>query len=189
MPATRCLALAMTSAALFAVPAAAHAQPSLVEPAPEAPAAAAIAGYLEPGVAAGIAQEDFYGALHLDGGHRLVGPLWLHARLAWGDTATIHVAGSDPLSLTRFTEARLGLELRGCRRDGHLCLFGGVDAGYASETFDRPVDMPTDVATATARLGLDFGGSSLRMRTSVEGGGGQGHWRNGGLTLGLAYAW
>jgi hypothetical protein len=156
---------------------------------PEAPAAPTITGYLEPGAAVGVAQDGFYGALHLDGGHRLVGLLWLHARLARGDMATIHVAGSDPPSLSSFTEARLGLELRGCRRDGYLCLFGGVDAGYASESYDRPVDMPTNVATATARLGLDFGGNSLRVRTSVEGGGGQGHWRTGGLTIGLAYSW
>ncbi|HEU4728017.1 MAG TPA: hypothetical protein VFT22_09020 [Kofleriaceae bacterium] len=183
-----CLTLAVTSTALFAVPTA-YAQPSLAEPAPEVREGPSITSFVEAGAAAGFTQTDLYGALQLDGGHRLVGPLWLHARLARADTATIHVAGSDPPSLSSFTEARLGLELRGCRRDGRICLVGGVDAGYVAETYDRPVDLPGSDATATGRVGLDFGGSNLRMRTSVEGGRGLDNWRIGGLTIGLAYGW
>lgn len=157
------------------------------------PPASAIA-YLEPGVAIGGTSDGLYGAVHLDGGGRLVGPLWLHARLAQGDVAIINLAASSAPLLSSFTEARLGLELRGCRATGQLCLFGGVDAGYALQTFQRAGDMSTrsdgpSVATATAHLGLEVGGRALRLRTSVEAARGQGDWGTGGVTLGVARTW
>ncbi len=186
------LAAAAAIAASLAATTAAHAEPALVEPAPERPAVPAIAAYLEPGVAVGGVRDGLYGALHLDGGHVLFGPLWLHARFAQGGVADINLAGSSAPQLSSFTEARLGLEVRGCREGGHFCLLGGIDAGYALESFDRTGDMSSAgaaVATATARLGFDVGSAPMRLRTSVEAARGQGGWRTGGLTIGVARTW
>jgi hypothetical protein len=178
-----------------AAAAVASAPPAPVAPAPaRAPGSASAIAYLEPGVAIGGTSDGLYGAAHLDGGGRLVGPLWLHARLAQGDVAIINLAASSAPLLSSFTEARLGLELRGCRATGHLCLFGGVDAGYALQTLQRAGDMSTasdgpSVATATARLGLEVGGGALRLRTAIEAARGQGDWGTGGVTLGIARTW
>jgi hypothetical protein len=195
MPLTPRLALALALAAvtLLATAAIAGAQPSRVEPAAAgaaaapAPATALAAAYLEPGVEVGATRGGFYGALQLDGGHRLADtPIWLHARLAHGG-----MAGVDEVTMSSdFTEARLGLEARTCGLHGHLCLVGGLDAAYRHQRLVAEYDNQNDdLGAAIARLGLDAGGQHLRFRTGLEAGVDQRGSNSLGLTTGLAYAW
>ena len=204
------------AAALAASPAIARAQPSpalvdapafaatpaaatayAVTPAPTAPPAAppeprdAVRAYLEPGLAAGVATT-LYAAVQLDAGYRLGdSSLWLHGRVAHGTFTTIidRVLSSD------LTEARLGLEARGCSDNGIACIVGGVDFAYRHELLstvdgDEPPHT-TDVtfAAAIARVGLDLGITHLRIRPSLELGVRQGGLSNAGFTTGLAVVW
>ena len=219
MPASRAaVAVTAAAAALAAIPAIAHAQPSpalaaaampaftaapatattyATMPASSATPAAptdlhdAVHAYLEPGVAAGVATS-LYGAVELDGGYRLGdSPLWLHGRVSHGAFATFsdRVLGSD------LTEARLGLEARGCSDNDIACLVGGVDFAYRHEMLSTANEDPTPNTTnitfvaAIARVGLDLGTKHVRFRPSVELGVRQGGWSNLGATTGLAFAW
>lgn len=180
------LAAATASASLLATPAVAGAQPSLVEPSEQPRETPPVTAYLEPGLEVGGTRGGVYGALQLDGGHRLDGPLWLHARLAQGG-----MAGIDEATMSSdFAEARLGLEARGCRLDGLLCAVGGLDVGYRHERLVAEFDAErADLVTAIARLGLDLGGQHVRLRVSVESGVDRAGWNGLGLTTGVAYAW
>lgn len=89
-----------------------------------------------------------------------------------------------------FTDARVGLEARGCGLDGLICLVDGLDAGYRRERLVAEFDgVHADLATATVRLGLDLGGKHVRMHASVQSGVDQGGWNGLGLTTGVAYTW
>lgn len=181
------LATAGAFASLLAVPAVAHAQPSLVEPVASPSGAPAADAYLEPGLEVGLSRGGFYGALQLDGGHRLGdGALWLHGRLAQGS-----MAGIDERTMASdFTEARVGLEARSCGLHGVLCLFTGLDAGYRHERLLAEYDNTrADLAAAIPRLGFDLGGTRLRLRASIETALDQRGWDGLGLTTGVACAW
>lgn len=173
------------AASLLALTAVVDAQPALDQP--SADAAVTATAYLEPGITAGITRGALYGAVELDGGYRLSDtPLWLHGRFAQGALAEIE---RDTMN-SDFTEARLGLEARGCLFDGIACLVGGVDFGYRHEMFVAAHDHETaDLAVAIARLGLDLGGKHLRVRPSIETGVQQGGWNGLGFTTGIAYLW
>jgi len=180
------------SAATAAATAAAAAAADTPDAAPRAPGAPAaddgdIRAYLEPGVELGATQGTFYGALQLDGGYHLGStPFWLHGRFAQGALALI----DDRTMSSDFTEARLGLEARGCALDGIACLVGGVDFGYRHEMLATRHDTDTtNLALAIARLGLDLGGKHLRLRPSIETSVHQGGWNGLGLTAGIAYTW
>ena len=179
------LLLGTAAAMLLAMPAIVRAQPALDHPASD-PAVGATA-YLEPGIEAGITHGAVYGALEFDGGYRLSDtPLWLHGRFAQGALAEIE---RDTMN-SDFTEARLGLELRGCLLDHIACLVGGVDFAYRHEMLVSAHDHTTaDLAVAIARLGLDLGGNHIRFRPSIETGVEQGRWNGLGFTAGIAYTW
>jgi hypothetical protein len=181
----RHLLLGTIAASLLAMTALVHAQPALDHPASDD--AITTGAYLEPGIEAGITRGAFYGALEFDGGYRLSDtPLWIHGRFAQGALAEIE---RDTMN-SDFTEARLGLEARGCVLDGIACLVGGVDFGYRHEMFVAAHDRDTaDLAVAIARLGLDIGGKHLRVRPSIETGVAQGGWNGLGFTTGIAYTW
>lgn len=174
-------------ASLLATTAVAHAQPSLVASAAPPPAAPAADAYLEPGLDVGFSAIGLYGAVQLDGGHRLGdGPIWLHARLAHGGMGIIE----ETTMTSDFTDARLGIEARGCALDGLACLVGGLDAGYRHErVLTDETSAHVDLADAIARLGLDLGGRHLRLRASVETAVSPRGWDGLGLTTGIAYAW
>lgn len=184
--------------------------PAADAPAARAPATSAVAtgeAYLEPGIEAGIADELYYGALQLDGGYHLgATPLWLHARFAQGALAARFQRMSTRSS--DFTEARLGLEARGCVLADHICLVGGVDFGYrhglsaaAPASPGSSPASPGSAASATAaavtgglgvaiaRLGLDLGGANLRFRPSIETSVHHGGWSGLALSSGIAYVW
>ena len=89
-----------------------------------------------------------------------------------------------------FTDARIGLEARGCALDGIACLVDGLDAGYRHERlFTEFTNTRADLAGAIARLGLDLGSRHFRLRASVETAVSQRGWDGLGLTTGVAYAW
>jgi hypothetical protein len=181
------LATTVAFTSLLATTAVAHAQPSLVEPAASPSDAPASDAYLEPGLEVGLSRTGFYGALQLDGGRRLGdGAFWLHGRLAQGS-----MAGIDERTMASdFTEARVGLEARSCGLHGVLCLVTGLDAGYRHERLLAEYDNTrADLAAAIPRLGLDLGGTRLRVRASVETAFDQRGWDGLGLTTGVAYAW
>lgn len=180
-------ALAAASVFSLATTAIAIAQPSLVEPATPPSAPASSDAYLEPGLEVGLSHGGFYGALQLDGGHRLGdGAFWLHGRLAEGN-----MLGIDERTMaSNFTEVRVGLEARSCGLHGVLCLVTGLDAGYRHERLLADHDNTrADLAAAIPRLGLDLGGTRLRVRASVETVFDQRGWDGVGLTTGVAYAW
>lgn len=143
--------------------------------------------YLEPGIALGVTRGALYGAIELDGGYHLGStPFWLHGRFAQGALAVVE----DSTMTSDFTEARLGLETRGCLLDGIACLVGGVDFGYRHEMLTaHHARQTSDVAVAIARVGLDVGGKHLRIRPSIETGVEPGGWNGLGLTAGIAYTW
>ncbi|HEX8113908.1 MAG TPA: hypothetical protein VF516_39525 [Kofleriaceae bacterium] len=184
---TASYAAAAAFASLLATPAVVHAQPSLVEPATPSSDPTAARSYLEPGLDVGLATAGLYGALQLDGGHRLGdGPIWLHARLAHGGMGVIE----ETTMTSDFTDARVGLEARGCALDGIACLVSGLDAGYRHERLVTDYrNTRADLAAAIARLGLDLGGKHLRLRASLETAVAQRGWDGLGLTTGIAYAW
>jgi hypothetical protein len=186
LPSSMRLLLVITAAAsLLALTAVADAQPALDQPASDA--AIPATAYLEPGLEAGITHGAVYGALELDAGYHLSDtPLWLHGRFAQGIVGPV-----DQDTMTSdFTEARLGLEARGCLFEGIACLVGGVDFGYRHEMFiSRFEHNNADLAVGIARLGLDLGGKHLRLRSSIETGVEQGGWNGLGLTAGIAYTW
>jgi hypothetical protein len=165
------LATAGAFASLLAVPAVAHAQPSLVEPVASPSGAPAADAYLEPGLEVGLSRG---------------GALWLHGRLAQGS-----MAGIDERTMASdFTEARVGLEARSCGLHGVLCLFTGLDAGYRHERLLAEYDNTrADLAAAIPRLGFDLGGTRLRLRASIETALDQRGWDGLGLTTGVACAW
>lgn len=183
------LAAAAAAASLLAIAPTAHAEPgndpgAFVDP---AATAASTDAYLEPGLEIGITPGAFYGAVELDGGHRLGDtPLWLHGRFAQGNLSRIE----EKTMSSDFTEARLGLEARGCVFAGIACLVAGVDLGYRHEMYVSDFGRGTaDLGLSTARLGLDLGSPHLRFRPSVETGVQQGGWLGLGVTAGLAYTW
>ena len=180
-------ATATAFASLLATTAVAHAEPSLVAPVASSASAPASDSYLELGLDVGYSAVDLYNALQLDGGHRLGGgPIWLHARLAHGGMGNLEQTTMN----SDFTEARLGLEARGCVLSGFACLVGGLDAGYRHERqLTEFTNARADLAEAIARLGLDLGGRHLRLRGSVETAVSQRGWDGLGLTTGIAYAW
>jgi hypothetical protein len=93
------------------------------------------------------------------------GALWLHGRLAQGT-----MVGIDERTMASdFTEARVGLEARSCGLHGVLCLVAGLDAGYCHERLLADYDHTrADLAAAIPRLGIDLGGTRLRVRASIE---------------------
>ena len=181
----RLLLVSTAAASLLALTAVADAQPALDQPASDA--ALPATAYLEPGLEAGITHSAFYGALELDAGYHLSDtPLWLHGRFAQG--ALLEIKGDTMNS--DFTEARVGLEARGCLFDGIACLVAGVDFGYRHEMFVATHDHDSsDLVVGIARLGLDIGGKHLRVRPSIETGVEQGGWNGLGFTTGIAYTW
>jgi hypothetical protein len=143
--------------------------------------------YLEPGIEAGDTRIGLFGALELDGGYHLSStPFWLHGRLAHGAMRIIE----ETTMTSDFTEARLGLEARGCELDGIACLIGGVDFGLRHELLvTNHTNQVANNAVAIARVGFDLGSRHLRLRPSLEAAVQPGHWNSLGFTAGIAYTW
>jgi len=182
MLATRILGFAACS--ILATTAVAAAQPALTAPA-AAPSARTDA-YLEPGAALGGDRTGIYGALQLDGGLRLDGPLWIHGRFAHGGMGEIE----ETTMSSDFTEARVGAEARGCALEGIACLVGGIDAAYRHErVITDDTHRNADTADLIARVGLDVGTRHFRLRPSIEAAFDRSGWSGLGMTGGIAYTW
>jgi len=121
--------------------------------------------YVSTGGAIGVASaiDWLYGEVGIDVGHRTTTAWWLHAnldavaRIATGPTNRVMFVGPEP----RWYAVRIGLERRGCRDDGAVCLLGGVDLGY------RTSSVGTDVHVV-GRAALELGGARVRVRSEAS---------------------
>ncbi len=101
----------------------------------------------------------------VSGGYLLAPYLWAHTEVASG------VAGDDQGSGTS-SQARGGVEARGCTASGIACAIAGVDAGVLYGTWTKQ-GMPSDYEHVIAgvivpRLGVDIGGGHWRGRLGLE---------------------
>ena len=159
---------------LVSLTAIAAAQPAVTA---SLPAESEPAAYVQVGALAGVVGDDVSVEAAVAGGVRLAHtPLWVHAGFLEGESAVFFVD-----RVTKRDQARLGLEGRGCRVRGIVCVSAGVDGavlhtrstGTGAGTWDiRPSDpvMTSSATTALVipRLGVDFGGRHLRYGPAVE---------------------
>jgi hypothetical protein len=139
--------------------------------------------YLEPGVGQ-VTRSGTYGALQLDGGHRLGdSSLWLHGRLAHGGMIGIDWTTKN----SDFTEARVGLEARGCALSGIACLVVGADVGYRHEMVMRASGIQRNDLAPPSAVGFP----DLGVYRAAQASGGVGPRRLGRprSATGVAYAW
>jgi hypothetical protein len=111
-----------------------------------------------------------------DAGYRLTGLLWARGGLGYG--TSIDRFGQHVPNGGRNAVARAGLEARWCA-GSILCGLAGADLGvqhgtwndsaYNEVTFkDIPRSTTETALVAIPRVGVDFGGTSLRMRVALE---------------------
>lgn len=70
-------------------------------------------------------------------------------------------------------EARLGIEADACSSTRRGCVFAGVDLGYLADRYtpaESDVEVPLEVQrfVVLPRVGLELGGSTLRLRAALE---------------------
>lgn len=129
-------------------------------------ASTALVGYLATGGGASLDRFLHLG-VHVEGGHR-IGESLLYAR---GQLSSGMSGDSDEARRGTFRQARAGLEARDCLDGGWLCGFTGLDLGYGRERLmvpyaDDAIAHVTGVS-AVPRVGFD-GGTSIRVRVSLE---------------------
>jgi hypothetical protein len=147
-------------ASVLALARTASAQPSLTASAP----APAPASYVEAGVTLG-AFVGLYAALTVEAGHRLGNSaLWAHGMVVAGETGGIDEGGTAG----RQRQARAGVEARGCVVS-QICAIAGVDLAVAHGDYMGYEDSGNRTeGLAIGRIGLDIGGSTLRLRPGFE---------------------
>lgn len=155
---------ALVIAVVMSVASSAAAGQSPVEEAHAFQPARYVQAGLMAGAAAPVAGLNLMGAV--EAGRRLgESSAWLHAAVAYGGGGDDQGPGSN-------FQLRLGIEGRACAWEGHFCGVGGLDAGYqAGRWSDR--DDPSrresvDAVVMVPRLGVDVGGTKVRVRLALE---------------------
>ena len=116
------------------------------------------------GAAAPVAGLNIMGAL--EAGKRLGdSAVWIHTAAAFGASGDDQGPGSN-------FQLRVGIEGRACAWEGRFCGVGGVDAGYQagrwSDRDDASRNESVDALVMVPRLGVDAGGSRVRVRLALE---------------------
>jgi len=141
---------------------------ALADTAVEAVHASQPAHYVQAGLMAGgaapVAGLNIMGAV--EAGKRLGdSPAWIHTAAAFGASGDDQGPGSN-------FQLRVGIEGRACALEGRLCGVGGVDAGYQagrwSDRDDASRNESVDALVMVPRLGVDAGGSRVRVRLALE---------------------
>jgi len=153
---------------LVSIPSLVRAQPGLTgatEPEDEP-----ITSYVQPGAIVGLihansANSDAaYGALSLEGGHRIgISPVWLHGLVAVGGMGDLD-QGSGPNS---YSEVVAGVESRTCAFHGIACGVAAIDVGIRHE-YLMSDHFDSFNGVIVPRLGLDIGSRKFRVRPAIE---------------------
>lgn len=128
----------------------------------------------------------------VDGGYALEHGLWLHGRIVIASPDSAFDPGSNGM-----LQLRAGIEHRACVLGGGLCSLAGLDVGLAHDddtTAEGADGNPETVEAASraigvARLGVDLGGTNVRVRATFELGASPDGLDNASAALGLAYRW
>lgn len=118
-----------------------------------------------------------------------------------GGSLSIHAviqSGSVPLfgpfdeSVTSsgYLALRAGVEERGCERRGVWCAFASTDVGYLHQyAMTKSEHQDERVAIIVPRVGLDAGGSAVRVRVGFETSIARHNLETMGLAAGIAFNW
>lgn len=184
----RCLVAAAVIFGISSMGSRAGAEPSpapVAAPAPQAPAQF----YLEFGAAAGVGI-GLYAAAAGELGYRPGGgSLSIHAVIQVG-SVPVYGPLDESVTSSGYLALRVGVEERGCERRGVWCAFASTDIGYLHQhAMTRSGHSDERVAIIVPRVGLDAGGSAVRVRVGVETSLARHNWETLGLAAGIAFNW
>src|SRR5262245_10242112 len=164
----------------------ARAEPSpapAASPAPQSPAQF----YLELGGALGLGIGIYTAAAGELGYRPGGGSLAIHAVIQ-GGSVPLFGPFDESVTSSGFLALRAGIEERGCERRGVWCVFASTDIGYLDmHAMTKSEHQEERVAVFVPRVGLDAGGSVVRVRVGFETSIARHNLETLGLTTGIAF--
>jgi hypothetical protein len=117
------------------------------------------------------------------------GSLSLHAVIQSG-SVVLYGPIDESVTSSGYFALRAGVEERGCDRRGIWCVFVSTDVGYLHQHAKAKSEHSDEsVAILVPRVGLDAGGSVVRVRVGLETSISRHNWETLGLAGGIAFNW